>query len=114
MKRTNRVTLFLLITFVVSCTAAGIFYLAGGRLANGIAYTLFGAAYMFIPMLSAFVVKKLIHGEKMSDLLISFKLNRWFVVAWLLMPVVIISTIGTRLLIPGVSCVSYSHPFSST
>jgi membrane protease YdiL (CAAX protease family) len=103
MKSMNRTTLFLLITFVISYTAAGIFYLAGGRLSNGIAYTLFGAAYMFIPMLAAFIVKKLIHGEKMSELLISFKLNRWFAVAWLLMPLAIISTIGTSLLFPQIS-----------
>jgi uncharacterized protein len=103
MKTVNRTTLFLIITFVISYAAAGIFYLAGGRLSNGLAYTLFGAAYMFIPMLSAIIVKKFIHGEKISELLISFKLNRWFAVAWLLMPVVIISTIGTSLLFPGVS-----------
>lgn len=103
MKSINRTTLFLLLTFIISYTAAGIFYMAGGRLSNGIAYTLFGAAYMFIPMICAIIVKKFVHGEKISELLISFKLNRWFVVAWLLMPVVIISTIGTSLLFPGVS-----------
>jgi membrane protease YdiL (CAAX protease family) len=59
---------------------------------------------MFIPTISVLIVQKLIHREKIkSDLLISFKINKWFFVAWLLMPVIMFSTIGINLFFPDVT-----------
>ena len=60
--------------------------------------------YMFIPMLSVLIVEKLVHKEAIkSRLLISFKLNRWFVVAWLITPLIGFGTFGISLLFPDVS-----------
>ena len=58
---------------------------------------------MFIPMIVAIVVQKLIYKEPVKGPLgISFKLNRWFIIAWLLPPIVAFATMGISLLFPGV------------
>ncbi|MBM3154058.1 MAG: CPBP family intramembrane metalloprotease [Chloroflexi bacterium] len=60
-------------------------------------------AYMFVPMIMAIVVQKLIYKEPLKEPLgISFKLNRWFLVAWLLPPLIALATLGVSLLLPGV------------
>jgi len=60
-------------------------------------------AYMFIPMIIAFVVQRLMYKEPLREPLgISFKLNRWFLVAWLLPPIIAFATLGVSLLFPGV------------
>lgn len=99
----NRATLFLLLTFGISYSLAGVYKLTGGDLTDRIGFAIFGAAYMFIPMISAIIVKKFIHREKLVDLFISFKINRWFLVAWILMPIIVFSTFGISLLLPGVN-----------
>jgi membrane protease YdiL (CAAX protease family) len=104
MKTINKTTLFLILTFVISYSTAGIYKLLGGTGAGTGSFTLLGAIYMFIPTISVLIVKKLIHKEKIkTDLLISFKINRWFFVAWLLMPVIAFSTLGINLLFPNVT-----------
>ena len=56
-----------------------------------------------MPMAVAIIVQKFIYKESLKEPLgISFKLNRWFVVAWLLPPVVAFATLGVSLLFPGV------------
>jgi membrane protease YdiL (CAAX protease family) len=50
------------------------------------------------------IVKKLIHKDKFkSDLLISFKINKWFFVAWLIAPIIIISSLSINLIFPNVT-----------
>jgi len=62
-----------------------------------------GAAYMFVPMVMAIVVQKLVYREPVIEPLgISFKLNRWFLVAWLLPLAIVLATLGVSLLFPGV------------
>jgi membrane protease YdiL (CAAX protease family) len=104
MKTINKTTLFLILTFIISFSLAGIYKLFGGTGPGNIGYTIFGAAYMFVPAICVLIVEKLIHKEKIKhQLLLSFKPNRWFIVAWLFMPVVAFSTLGISLLFPGVS-----------
>jgi len=104
MKKLNKTTLFLILTFAISYSLAGIYTLAGGTYDNKLAFTLLGTAYMFVPALCVVIVKKFIHKEKIkNDLQISFKLNRWFFVAWLIMPVISFCTLGVSLLFPEVS-----------
>lgn len=104
MKAINKTTLFLILTFVISFSLAGIYKIMGGTGTGTASYTLFGTIYMFIPTISVFIVKKLIHREKIKkDLLISFKINKWFFVAWLLMPIIAFSTLGINLLFPNVT-----------
>ena len=59
--------------------------------------------YMFMPMAVAIIIQKSIYKEPLKEPLgISFKLNRWFVVAWLLPPVIAFATLGVSLLFSGV------------
>ncbi len=99
----NKTTLFLLITFSISFLAAGIFYLAGGEY-KSTAGTVLAISYMFIPLISVLIVEKWVYKEAIKHrLLISFKVNRWFVVAWLIAPVIAFGAFGVGLLMPDVS-----------
>lgn len=101
-KAMNRIALFLLFTFGISFTLAGVFKLLGGQSSDGIGFTIMGAIYMFVPTISVIIVKKLIFKENLrSDLLISFKFNRWFLVAWLITPIISFATLGVSLLFPN-------------
>ena len=104
MKKLDKTILFLILTFAISYSIAGIFKLAGGSYNNKLAFTLIGTLYMFVPALCVVIVKKLIHKEKLkSDLQISFRINKWFFVAWLIMPVISFCTLGISLLFPDIS-----------
>jgi membrane protease YdiL (CAAX protease family) len=81
---------------------AAVFYAVGGRLNTLPGFVVLGT-YMFIPMIMAIIVQKLIYREPLKQPLgISFRPNRWFLVAWLLPPLMAIATIGASLLVPGV------------
>ena len=104
MKRFNQTTLFLILTFVISFSMAAAYQLLTGGAVGTISYTILGATYMFVPALSVLIVKKLIFKEKLrSDMQISFKINKWFFAAWLIMPLSAFLTLGVSLLFPGVS-----------
>lgn len=103
MIKKNKTAVFLILTFLISYSAALIYKLAGGSYYQRIGFMFFGAAYMFIPMISAIIVKKYIAGEKLNDLLISFKINKWFFAAWLLMPLIAFSTFGISLLFQDIN-----------
>ncbi len=103
MKKMNKTALFLILTFVISYSLAGIYVLTGGSFNNRLGFTLLGVVYMFVPTLCVLLVKKVIHRENIvDDLMVSFKLNKWFLVAWLIMPLIAFSTLGISLLFPGV------------
>ena len=103
MKRnTRKAVIFVVLTFSASWLLAGGFYAVGGRLNSPIAIVVL-LAYMFMPMTMAIVVQKVIYKEPLRQPLgISFRPNRWFLVAWLLPAVVAFPTIGVSLLLPGV------------
>ena len=107
MKALNKTSLFLLLVFIISFSTAGIYKLLGGTGTGTIGFTIFGAAYMFLPAICVLIVEKLVHKEKIKTrLLLSFKLNRWFIVAWLFMPLVSFATLGISLLFPEIN---YNH-----
>jgi membrane protease YdiL (CAAX protease family) len=61
------------------------------------------AAYMFIPMICAIVVQKLVYKEPLKEPLgISWRINRWWFVAWLSPAVLAFAVFGISLLFPGV------------
>ncbi|MEE4198524.1 MAG: CPBP family intramembrane glutamic endopeptidase [Bacteroidales bacterium] len=100
----NRTTLFLILTFGISFSVAGLYKLFGGQYDNPVSATILALAYMFIPMICAVIVEKVIHKESLkTGLFISFKINRWFFVAWLIPPLMSFGTLGISLLFPGVS-----------
>lgn len=104
MDKINKTTLFLTLTFVISFSLVGLYNLFGGQYDNKVSATILAVTYMFIPMICALLVEKLIHKEKLKpNLLISFKINRWFFIAWLITPVMSFGTLGISLLLPDVT-----------
>ncbi len=98
----QKVFLFLGLTFGGSWLVAGIFYLLGGRVQSLLALPVL-LVFMFMPMTMAIVVQKLVYRQPLAEPLgISFKLNRWFLVAWLLPVFFALGALGTGLLLPGV------------
>jgi len=98
----RKVLIFVALTFFSSWLLAAGFYALGGRLNSPVAVVVL-LIYMFMPMTMAIIVQKVIYKEPLKEPLgISFKPNRWFLVGWLLPPVVAFATIGVSLLLPGV------------
>ena len=94
---------YIIVTLVVSWIAAGTAILLGLRITDGLTYTIFAGAYMFLPAICA-IVLQLIHKEKpFSELGISFRLNRWWLVAGIVPIVLAFLTLGINLLFPNVS-----------
>ena len=94
--------LFVGLTFLFSWLMAILFFGLGGRLSTLGAFLMVGA-YMFVPAIVAIVVQKYVYGEPIREPLgISWRLNRWFLVAWLLPPLFAFATLGVSLLFPGV------------
>jgi membrane protease YdiL (CAAX protease family) len=93
---------FIGLTFVINWSFVWLFYALGGRWGTPVG-TAFGAAYMFVPMIVAVLIQKGIWHEPVTEPLgISFRVNRWFLVAWLLPPAIMLVTFGVGLLLPGI------------
>ena len=75
---------FIALAYAFSWFLAALFHMLGGRWCTPAAIIV-GVPYMFGPLLSAIIVTRFIAHEPVRESLgISFKLNRWFAVAWLL------------------------------
>lgn len=100
--RFKKVILFVGLTFFASWLMAALFFALGGKWGT-IASSVMAAGYMLAPMVIAIIVQKFIYKEPLREPLgISFKLNRWFLIGWLLPPVIILACLGVSLLLPGV------------
>ena len=103
MKKINKLKLFIGLTFLISWGVIGLYYLLGGEL-NTIPGTVVTVLYMFIPMTVALFVEKYIHKQTIKKTLrISFKINKWFLIAWLITPIVAFATIGISLIFPDIT-----------
>jgi membrane protease YdiL (CAAX protease family) len=99
---TKKASMFIALTFLFSWLLAAGFYAVGGRLGTPAA-SLMLVLYGFMPMTAAIVVQKIIYREALKGPLgISFRPNRWFLVAWLLPTLIALATMGVSLLLPGV------------
>lgn len=102
-EKAKKFGLFIGITFALSWLIVSLFLAFGGEWGTHSAIIAV-TAFMFMPMTSAILVQKFIYKEPLKKPLgISFKLNRWWLVAWLLPPLIAFATIGVSLLIPGIS-----------
>jgi len=101
-QNTKKVFIFVGLTFLLSYLLVFIYLALGGKwIIPG--SLIVATTYMFIPMVVAIIVQKHILGEPVKGPLgISFKLNRWFLVAWLLPVIIAFATLGVSLLLPGV------------
>jgi membrane protease YdiL (CAAX protease family) len=76
--------------------------LLGLRIDNVLPYTVFAAAYMLLPTACA-IILQVIHKEKpFRNLNISFRLNRWFLIAGIVPIFYAFLTLGVNLLFPNV------------
>lgn len=94
---------FIVLTCAVSWAAAGVAFLLGLREAKGVAYTVFAAFYMFLPAVCT-IILQIIHKEKpFRNLSISFKFNKWFLIAGIIPLIYTFMALGINLLFPNVS-----------
>ncbi|WP_455370014.1 CPBP family intramembrane glutamic endopeptidase [[Eubacterium] cellulosolvens] len=98
----KRVGLFIGLTYSFSWIILIIFLVLGGSWNSS--YTLIVLiAFMFVPSIIAIFLQKMVCKEPLKEPLgISFKPNRYFLVAWLLPPAIALATIGISLLFPGI------------
>ncbi|MDI3280386.1 MAG: CPBP family intramembrane metalloprotease [Bacillota bacterium] len=97
----RKVGLFLALTFGADWLLAGLFAAGGGRW-NTPASLAVAVLYMLVPMLGALAVQRLYREPVKEPLGLSFRLNRWFLVGWLLPPAIAVAALGVSLLFPGV------------
>jgi membrane protease YdiL (CAAX protease family) len=98
----KRVGLFIGLTYFFSWAIVIIFLALGGSW-NSSYTTIILIAFMFVPSIIAIILQKMVCKEALKKPLgISFKLNRYFLVAWLLPPVIALATLGISLLFPGI------------
>jgi membrane protease YdiL (CAAX protease family) len=98
----RKALIFVVLSYASSWAIAGGYYALGGRLDQP-ASTLVLLVYMFMPMTMAILVQKVIYKEPLRGPLgISFRPNRWFLVAWLLPAAWALAAAGVSVLFPGV------------
>lgn len=99
----KKVLLFLGLTFAADWLMAGLFYLFGGRL-NTTPAVIMSVAYMLIPMVMAVVVQRFIYRQPLKGPLgLSFRVNPWWLAAWLFPPAIAFGAFGVSLLLRSVS-----------
>ena len=59
------------------------------------------AGAMFVPLLAVIFTQLIFKEPILKDLGISFKINRWWWIGWLLMPIIAFAILGVTLLMPG-------------
>ena len=92
-------------TCAVSWAVAGAAIWLGLRAttAQGMLYTVFAAAYMLIPAVCAIILQTLHKEKPLRNLNVSFKLNRWFLIAGITPIAYSFATFWINLLLPNVS-----------
>ncbi|ACL69038.1 CPBP family intramembrane glutamic endopeptidase [Halothermothrix orenii] len=99
---TKKAGLFVGLTLSFSWLIAFLFFHFVGT-GNILFYTLMSIGYMFIPLLVTIIIQKIIYNEPVKKPMgISFKFNKWFVIAWLLPLIMAFMTFGVSLLFPQV------------
>ena len=105
---------FIVLTCLVSWAVAGMAIWLGLRETKGLIYVVFGAVYMLLPAICAIILQK-VHKEKpFSNLNISFRFNRWFIVAGTVPIIYSFATLGINLFFPNISFSTNYEGFFST
>jgi len=99
----RKIIIFLAITFTCAIIVGSLPPLLGLKWA-GTTAVVFGAIYMAFPALAAVFVKKVLYHEPVViPLQVSFRVNRWFFIGWVLPLFIALAAIVIALIIPGVS-----------
>ncbi|MDR1747554.1 MAG: CPBP family intramembrane metalloprotease [Spirochaetaceae bacterium] len=105
---------FVILTCTVSWIIAGTAILCGLRQAQGPIYLIFASSYMMLPAICS-VILQIIHKEKpFRNIGISFKFNRWFIIAGIVPVIYTFVTLGINLLFPHVSFSAAYEGYLST
>lgn len=103
MEQTIKSTTFIIWTLGISYLLAGVYYLSGGELA-GVNGLIMGIIYMFIPAMVTLIISRLFYPEEIvNGFQISFRVNKWFFLAWIFAPVLSILALGISLFFPEIS-----------
>jgi membrane protease YdiL (CAAX protease family) len=98
----KKILVFIALTFSCCWLIALLFYIFNGEWNTTPAFAA-ATLYMFIPLVMTIVVQKCIYKQDLKKPLeISFKFNRWFLIAWLLPFFLALITFGISLTLPGV------------
>ena len=94
--------LFAILVILISWIAAALFYFLNGDLLSTAGF-LFATGFMFFPTISVILVQVTHNEPILRGVGVSFKLNRWFVVAWLLPVVFNVIAMFASALFPSMS-----------
>ena len=109
----KKLTVFLLFAFLPMIAVGLVMHFSGASAgeaaadaANGDTITaikrlVMSAGSMIIPLLAVIFTQLIFKEPVLKGLGISFKINRWWWIGWLLMPVIALATLGVTLLMPG-------------
>jgi membrane protease YdiL (CAAX protease family) len=94
---------FILLTCVFSWVVAGVAIYLGLRVSSGLSYTIFAAIYMFFPAFSTIILQILNKDKPFRNLNVSFRFNKWFIIAGIVPIIYGFITLGINLLFPNIS-----------
>lgn len=97
----KRVYIFIAICFGLSLAAAGLFHFFNGNYASLIG-TAFASIYMLIPLISVSITQWICKEKPLRNCGVRWKINRWWFIAWLSMPLLCIAALLVSGLMPGV------------
>ena len=109
----RKLIIFILCAFLPMVAIGVIMHLLGGSPAGlsadvmtenptkAIVGIILSAGAMLLPMIAVIITQKVSKEPVLKGLDISFKINRWWFIGWLLMPVIAIGVLGMTLLMPG-------------
>lgn len=94
---------YVLTLFVVSYLFVLLYFVFGGKWQMPGALIV-AVTYMFIPLLVTLAFVRFVHAEPLRPALrLSLRFNRWWIVAWVIPPILALLTFIVSLLLPGVS-----------
>ena len=109
----RKLIIFILCAFLPMVVIGVIMHLHGGSPAGlsadvmtenptkAIVGIILSAGAMLLPMIAVIITQLLSKEPVLKGLDISFKINRWWFIGWLLMPVIAVMVLGVTLLMPG-------------
>lgn len=109
--RPDKSLYFLILTFSLSWILILLFGINGGEWYSS-AGKIVAIVYMIIPALVVFFLETIIYKDQIQEkYAIKFRPNRWFLVAWLIMPLAAILSLGISVTFPGIEYSSEMEAF---
>lgn len=90
-----------LITFILAAFLPMVGIGAAIHFSESFVQFLLSAVAMFIPVLAVIFTQVIFKEPVLRGVGLSFKINRWWVIGWLLIPVIALAIVGMTLLMPG-------------